>query len=607
MHNTDNTNRYLVVSDLHLTDIEDHADGWKAYKSSRYMIDDAFAALLRNFAQQGENGDLTLVLNGDIFDFDLVTAVPERPEWPVSRAERRRGLCATGDKSAWKLRQILQDHPVFVQALSEFVGQGNRLVYIMGNHDREMHFPQVRDTFLLSLQQDGKKSIQDRVRFEPWFFYEPGRLYVEHGQQYDYYSTFKYLLCPTIKCRHQDVLSLPMGNLSNRYLMTRMGFFNPHATDFILNAFQYFTHWWRHYAFSRRSLLMNWFFGSLVTMRKLWKYRYKMQRHPPDCTAALQKQVERSGVDEDTLKRIAAMEKRPITDMFFRVMRELWIDRVLIALFLTGVTVALALVPIPLWIKLMVPLSAFPLLYFIYEKAVQGVDVFTVDQEIPKYAGRIARLLPVRLVVFGHTHKPRILPLDNGVTFVDTGTWAPIYDRSGNHVRGYHNYLAVSFSDSGHTVDFGCWDTRQPRVIKVKQSEDIQACQVIRRQVFIREQAVKPEEEVDGLDVEATHFLAMVGNTPVGTARVRRVNRDTCKAERVAVLRHMRGLGVGRALMQAIEDHARTSGCTQVLLHAQIRVREFYEKLGYEPFGDVFLDARIEHVAMKKSMVNRPS
>ena len=58
-------NRYLVVSDLHLTDVEDHPDGWKAYKSSRYLFDEEFGQLVQHFVEQRDEGDrLTLVLNG---------------------------------------------------------------------------------------------------------------------------------------------------------------------------------------------------------------------------------------------------------------------------------------------------------------------------------------------------------------------------------------------------------------------------------------------------------------------------------------------------------------------------------------------------------------
>ena len=280
-------NRYLVVSDLHLADVEEYADGWKAYKSSRYVYDEEFDRLVRRFVDESAPGDrLTLVLNGDIFDFDVVTAVPERPPWPVHGFERRRGLDPTAEKSAWKLERMLEHHPRFVATLAAFVAEGHELVYVLGNHDREFHFPEVQRALVDSLERragaDGRTLPPEPVLFRPWFHYVPGELFVEHGHQYDMYTTFRHQLWPTVPRRGRPTLALPMGNLSNRYLMTRMGFFNPHASDYILNLYRYFTHWLRYYAFSRRSTALNWLGGSLVVMFMLLRNKKKLLRPPPE-------------------------------------------------------------------------------------------------------------------------------------------------------------------------------------------------------------------------------------------------------------------------------------------------------------------------------------
>src|SRR5450432_2985807 len=110
-------NRYLVLSDIHLCDVEEHSDGWKAYKSARYVCDTEIARLVERFCDESAGATPTLILNGDTFDFDLVAAVPNPAPWPVSRAERQRGLDATAEKSKWKLELVLRDHPVFVAAL----------------------------------------------------------------------------------------------------------------------------------------------------------------------------------------------------------------------------------------------------------------------------------------------------------------------------------------------------------------------------------------------------------------------------------------------------------------------------------------------------------
>jgi len=457
-------NQYLVTSDLHLSDIEDHSDGWMAHKSSRFIFDREFGDLLEHFVAQANQADkLTLVLNGDTIDFDLVTVVPKKPAWPVSFSERRRGLDATEEKSAWKLERILSDHLEFIGALAKFISAGHQLVVIMGNHDREFHFPAVREVFVGALKKSitslGHTYRDSAVRFEPWFFQVPGEIYVEHGQQYDHYSSFRYLTSPTVEKKGKEFIALPMGNLSNRYLMSRMGFFNPFASDYILNVFSYFFHWLKKYAFTRRNLLLSWFWGSLVVMGKLLKIKKRLLSNPPDLDSAFEQISKSQSVDLDTVKALHGLQKVPITSRFYRIIREFWIDRALIALIMTGGTIALALVSIPLWIKLMVPLSSFPLLFFIYEWAVQGETIFTIETHLPIVARKISKLFDVRVVAFGHTHEPRLLPISKNVSLVNTGTWAPIIKKMDSKTLrpGMRNYLHLVFDNGQSCVRLDSW------------------------------------------------------------------------------------------------------------------------------------------------------
>ena len=90
--------KYLIVSDLHLTDIENNDDGWKLYKNKLYSIAESFKNLLKNYSHE----NLTLVFNGDVIDFDLIVAYPETPDFKISGNEKKRGLYSTEEKSLWK-------------------------------------------------------------------------------------------------------------------------------------------------------------------------------------------------------------------------------------------------------------------------------------------------------------------------------------------------------------------------------------------------------------------------------------------------------------------------------------------------------------------------
>ncbi len=169
----------------------------------------------------------------------------------------------------------------------------------------------------------------------------------------------------------------------------------------------------------------------------------------------------------------------------------------------------------------------------------------------------------------------------------------------------------------GPRTDVELGELRVRRVTPAEQD----ACFAIRKTVFIEEQSVPFEEELDGLDEESTHFLAEWrtdtsgyvddGWTPVGTARLRTVpgsdDQPVAKAERVAVLAEWRGRGVGAALMTELEAEARRWGHPRIKLASQESAIPFYDKLGYRAYGERFMDAGIPHFWMDKVFVDCPT
>ena len=118
----------------------------------------------------------------------------------------------------------------------------------------------------------------------------------------------------------------------------------------------------------------------------------------------------------------------------------------------------------------------------------------------------------------------------------------------------------------------------------------------IRTKVFVEEEAIDQDDEYDGFDHLATHYLAWYGDTPVGAARWRRLNHGSFRLERFAVLQPYRRKGIGRALMQTMltelpREHA-------IFVHAQVKNQAFYEKLGFASEGKPFEEAEISHIRM---------
>ena len=130
--------------------------------------------------------------------------------------------------------------------------------------------------------------------------------------------------------------------------------------------------------------------------------------------------------------------------------------------------------------------------------------------------------------------------------------------------------------------------------LAVALTDDLSSCFVLRREVFVEEQAVPEELERDEHDADALHFLAAWEGRPVGTARML-LKGDTGKIGRVCVLRPMRGRGIGAALIRAAVEELRARGFSRAKLGSQVHAIPFYEGLGFVAEGPVYDDAGIPH------------
>ena len=117
----------------------------------------------------------------------------------------------------------------------------------------------------------------------------------------------------------------------------------------------------------------------------------------------------------------------------------------------------------------------------------------------------------------------------------------------------------------------------------------------IRDAVFIQEQAVPKNIEMDGKDSECIHFLISNDNNPIGTARI----KMSGKIERVSILKPNRNKGLGSRLMNFIIDAAKENRFERIYLHSQMESIGFYKNLGFIEHGDVFQEAGIDHVLME--------
>lgn len=124
----------------------------------------------------------------------------------------------------------------------------------------------------------------------------------------------------------------------------------------------------------------------------------------------------------------------------------------------------------------------------------------------------------------------------------------------------------------------------------------------IRKKVFMEEQEVPLELEIEDED-QCIHFVLYDDNgQAAATCRLFKKGNGNVKLQRMAVLKEFRKQGLGKQIMQAAEKYAEDNQFEWIFLDAQTHALGFYQNLGYQEFGDEFLDANIPHLSMKKHL-----
>ena len=129
--------------------------------------------------------------------------------------------------------------------------------------------------------------------------------------------------------------------------------------------------------------------------------------------------------------------------------------------------------------------------------------------------------------------------------------------------------------------------------------EDILKCMVVRGIVFIEEQEVDWEGEIDSFEDASTHVLGEVDGQPVAAGRLRMVD-GWAKLERIAVRPKWRGRGLARDVILCLLDQAKDQGATRYKLHAQVYLKDLYEQYGFQQEGEIFSECGIDHILMMR-------
>lgn len=141
------------------------------------------------------------------------------------------------------------------------------------------------------------------------------------------------------------------------------------------------------------------------------------------------------------------------------------------------------------------------------------------------------------------------------------------------------------------------------KVIEVTNKNQYEDALAVRHEVFVGEQNVPEDLEIDEHEDDSIHFVAYNHEQPVGAGRLRPVDNKG-KVERICVIKSHRGKQMGAAIMEKVENTAREKGLDILVLNAQTHATDFYRNLGYEVTSDhEFMDAGIPHLEMRKPIL----
>lgn len=418
----------IVLSDVHLGSDLVHCvrpDAPARVPSSDHR-DRELTRLLDWYREHPRNGrPWRLVIAGDLVDFVGMSVPPPgaRTFSLLDEEDRTLGLGAAEEHAVYKLRCVARRHPGVFESLARFVGRGNTLVIVRGNHDLDFHWPSVQDEFIRQLALH-VPIVRGSVEFSPWFYYEEGRVYIEHGHQYDRYCSCESLLHPVSpenprrsSRSFSDILLRNVVRPTRGLLET--GHERAGALDYIRFAVGLGT--------KGMISLATRFAGAVVTLFSMWRahmgegakrIRREHERRMTDLAFLLGFSVER-------LRQLASLQRPPVTTSLHRLATTVMVDRLL----LIGLAALSALLAFRLasgWHHALAIVAGIAVgfwgLSLLLARVRRDIEP---SRELRDGAARIARLFPAAFVVMGHTHLPEVTRTEGSVaTYVNLGAWA---------------------------------------------------------------------------------------------------------------------------------------------------------------------------------------
>jgi UDP-2,3-diacylglucosamine pyrophosphatase LpxH len=421
-------------------------------------------ALLEWYRQRRLGGrPWRLVFAGDLVDFVgmSVSAAPEEIETELTEEEREHGLGSAVDHTIAKLRRVAENHRDVFAALARFVASGNELLIVRGNHDVDFHWKPVQDELCKLLARHARIDA-GRVEFVEWFYYEEGRVYIEHGHQYDDYCAHEHVLHPVLPSDPRRSYR-SLSDILLRYVvrptrgMSESGHEHATAFDYLRFALRLGS--------SGMLTLGRRFLVAIAALVAVWRDHFsdaaRWVREEHERKLALLAEARQISLIK--LRALALLQRPPVTRSLLRILAGVMLDR--IAMAVAGL-IALIFVLVTRWtpelgIGVGLGVASIGTGFWLWRRARGAIDA---SQSLREGAARVASLFPAAFVVMGHTHLPEVHSA-GAHTYVNLGAWAEedAPDGSKSPSPASRTHLVVEDKDGMPVASLLTWDSTGPR------------------------------------------------------------------------------------------------------------------------------------------------
>ncbi len=466
----------IIISDIHL--------GYQAkklnpeeYKKEILFSNELFNKFITHYKTLDKKLPWELIINGDFIDFVQINYrinPKESRQYKLSLDEMKYGLNNKEKHVVWKLRKISEIHSLFFQTLSDFVKDGNTLVILKGNHDVELYWPKVKQEFkniLLELQQfdsnEKRVDFENRVKIKDWIYYEKNLFYIEHGNQYDDYTSFNNFITP-LHPTHIGVLEMPFSHITMRYWTNMTNDLETHdLADWGLKEI-----WMWIKKQGIRGILTQLIFYFRILIMVIANIRiahiFSVKIHLKK-TRYIHEIAKIHNIDVKTLKKIGRMKHTPVGNSLFEVLSAFHVEWLII---IVGFFMFL-------FVQLLFPSIGHFFLgggfYLIASIAIYMIfttgRIIEPDEKIFEASEKISKLLPAKYYIFSHTHHHEWRELPKNAIYLNTGSWLERNRKEWK--RTYHYNLSHIVLDGDNDLVYLMdWSPKEMKPIMINSNSE---------------------------------------------------------------------------------------------------------------------------------------